>query len=112
MTSTEIIERNREIVEKYIENGLIDDCVSFQFAKVKEKQYMEDLKNDLILELYSYKKLAQVEKEGHMNALVTRMIRNNVYSSTSWYYRRYIRPDRQADEITEKERQIPDGEQV
>lgn len=110
MTSTETAKTNNEIVEENIK--LIEDCVNYQFAKIKDKQFKEDLLHDLVIELIGYSKLLKVYEEGHLNALVTRMIRNNIYSSTSWYYRRYIRPDRQADEITEKERQIPDGEQV
>lgn len=104
-----VIARNREIVQRHLDDGLIDDCISYQFAKVKTShQFKEDLKNDLIVELLEYEKLADADKEGHFNALLTRMIRNNIYSSTSWYYRRYIRPDIKSDEITEKERQIPD----
>lgn len=99
MTNTEIVEENIKLIE---------DCVSFQFAKIKDKQFKEDLLHDIVIELIDYKKLQKVYAEGHLNALVTRVIRNNIYSSTSWYYRRYIRPDRQADEITEKEKNIPD----
>lgn len=99
MTNTEIVEENIKLIE---------DCVNYQFARVKDKQFKEDLLHDLVIELIGYSKLQKVHEEGHLNALVTRMIRNNIYSSTSWYYRRYIRPDRQGDEITEREKNIPD----
>lgn len=98
---------NKEIVEKYLDNGLIDRCLDYNFNKIS-KEYKEDYKNDLILELLTYDKLAKAEEEGHVNALLTRMIRNNVFSRTSWYYRRYIRWDRNTDEITDRERNIAD----
>ena len=100
---------NREIVEKYLENGLIDRCLEYQF-KNQCKQYREDYKHDLIIELLEYPRLQQVEESGHMNAFLTRCIQNNIYSKSSWYYRRYIRFDRITDEITERERNLADGQ--
>lgn len=99
---------NKEIVEKYLNNGLIDKCLDYQFSKVS-KEYKEDYKNDLILELLEYDNAKMNDADnGHFNALLTRIIQNNIFSKTSWYYRRYIRWDRSTDEITEKERQIAD----
>ena len=99
---------NKEIVEKYLENGLIDRCLDYQFSRI-DKEYKEDYKNDLIIELLEYDKLDQVEADGKMNAFLTRCIQNNVFSSTSWYYRRYKRYDRNSREITEREKNIADG---
>ena len=100
---------NREIVDKYLESGLIDRCLDYQFNKIS-KEYKEDYKNDLILELLEYDnaKMNDADRNGHFNALVTRIIQNNVFSKTSWYYRRYIRWDRNTDEITDREREIAD----
>ena len=107
-----VIARNREIVQRHLDDGLIDRCMDYQFAKVKSShQFKEDLKNDLIIELLEYEKLADAEEEGHFNALLSRMLINNIHSKTSWYYRRYIRPDITSDEITEREMQIPDGKE-
>lgn len=96
---------NREIIQKYIDNGLLDTCLDYQFANIP-KQYKEDFKHDIIIELMCYDKLQKVEEEGHMNAFLTRVIRNNVFSTTSWYYRRYIRYDRATEEITDREMDI------
>lgn len=101
---------NVEIVEKYLKNGLIDKCLDHQFAKIRDKQFKQDLKHDLIIELLEYDKLPQVEEEGHFNAFFTRCLQNNIFSKTSWYYRRYVRPDRNSRDITDKERDIADGE--
>ena len=99
---------NRDIIQKYIDNGLIDTCLDYQFTRLP-KEYKEDFKHDLIIELMSYDKLPNVEEEGHMNAFLTRVIKNNIYSTTSWYYRRYIRYDRDTDEITDREMNIAEG---
>lgn len=102
---------NKEIVEKYLKSGLIDRCLDYQFAK-QDKEYKEDYKNDLILDLLEYDnaKLSDADENRHMNALLTRIIQNNIFSKTSWYYRRYIRYDRNSSEITERERNIADGD--
>lgn len=101
---------NREIVDKYLENGLIDKCLDYQFMKIKDKQFKEDFRNDLILDLLTYEKLPQVEEEGHVNALITRVIVNNIFSRTSWYYRRYVRFGKNSTEITEREVNLSDEE--
>lgn len=100
---------NAEIVNIYIKNGLIDRCVDYQFAKLKEKgklQFKEDFKHDMVLELLTYDKLEKVHEEGRMNAFITRVIQNNIFSHTSWFYRRYIRFDTKSKEIGEEERNI------
>lgn len=99
---------NAEIIEKYLNNGLIDRCLDYNFNKIS-KEYKNDFKNDLIIELMEYDKLGKVEAEGHMNAFLTRCIQNNVFSKTSWYYRRYIRYDKNSSEITDRERNIADA---
>ena len=104
---------NAEIVDIYLKNGLIDKCVDYQFAKLKEKgklQYKEDFKHDMILELLTYDKLEKVHNENRMNALITSIIIHNIRSNTSWFYRRYIRFDIRSEEIGEKERNIGEGE--
>ena len=100
---------NHEIVEKNLK--LIRTCVSYQF-KNKPKEFLEDYFHDLIVELLEYdnEKMNNAENEGHFNALVTKFIRNSVYSKTSKFYRRYVRWDRQTDEISEREKRIPDGD--
>ena len=102
---------NEEILNIYLENGLIDKCLDHQFAKM-DKQFKGDYRNDLVIDLLEYDnaKLNSAHEGKHMNALLTRIIQNNIFSKTSWYYRRYVRFDRQTDEITEREKNIPDNE--
>lgn len=103
---------NREILDIYLGNGLIDRCIDYQFAKLKESgkaQFKEDFKNDLYIELIDYDKLEKVHEEGRMNAFLTAVIVNNIRSRTSWFYRRYIRFDTRSEEIGERERNIEDS---
>lgn len=101
---------NLEILNEYmLDNGLLDKCLEHQFAKAgAKKQYREDLKNDLVIEILQYDnlKLNDVVEKKHCNAFLTRLIQNNLYSKSSWFWRRYVRPDVMGDELTEKELNI------
>ena len=98
---------NFEILNEYmLDNGLFDTCLEHQFSKAgAKKQYKDDLKNDLVLEILQYDnaKLNDVVQRKHVNAFLTRLIQNNLFSKSSWFWRRYIRPDEMGDELTEKE---------
>lgn len=100
---------NNEIVEYYLNNGLMRKCIDYQFMKI-DKTYKEDLFNDLIIEILEYDnaKLNDVHEHNHFNAFFTRLIQNNIYSKTSWFYRRYKKYDMLSDEITKKEMDIAD----
>ena len=103
---------NLEILNEYmLDNGLLDKCLEMQFAKAgAKKQYLEDLKNDLVVEILQTdnEKLNNVVQNKHVNAWLTRLIQNNLFSNSSWFWRRYIRPDVMGDEITERELDIPE----
>ena len=103
---------NLEILNEYmLDNGLLDKCLEMQFSKAgAKKQYIEDLKNDLVVDILqtNNEKLNNVVQNKHVNAWLTRLIQNNLYSKSSWFWRRYIRPDVMGDEITERELDIPE----
>ena len=103
---------NKEIVEIYLNNGLIKECVKYQFAKWKQWEYQEDFFQDLVLILLEYdnEKLNDAHLNNHFNALVTRIIINNIYSKTSPFYKAYIKQSSREQDITEKELLIPDGD--
>lgn len=105
---------NREIVDKYLENGLIRTCVDCQFRRMGEKwkdQYKEDFFQDVILILMTYPqdKLNDVESRGWMNGWLTRVILNQIYSKTSKFYGQYLKYNQYGkrqvdlDEVIEKE---------
>lgn len=102
---------NREIVDELLENNLIYDCVYFQFGKLYKipgekwkKQYEQDFFQDLVLILLTYDndKLNDAYHNKHMNALITRIIQNNIYSKSSKFYNSYLRFDLHTDELDDK----------
>lgn len=95
---------NRDIVDIYLKSGLIKQCVDCQFSNVKDKQFKDDFFNDLIIILYEYDnaKMNDAHSNHHFNALISRIIINNIYSKTSPYYKSYRKfMDRAGEEITE-----------
>lgn len=95
----------KEIVDIYIANGLIQECVDYQFRKIKDKgirQFKDDFFQDLILILYEYDvdKLTDAHSNKHMNALISRIIINNLWSSTSPFYTQYRKFMDKGDDIT------------
>ena len=87
---------NLDILKIYLDNGLIEKCLAFQFAKLKEPwklQYSGDMLNDLIIIIAEYDndKLNNVHKNNHMNAWLTRVLQNNLMSKSSKFYHQYLR---------------------
>lgn len=101
---------NREILDIYLNDGTLRTCVECQFAKLKNTEYMEDFFNDMIVLILEYdnEKLNDVHRNKHFNAWVTRIIINNLFSSTSVYYRTYIRYGQKMKEIDESYNNLPD----
>lgn len=92
---------NREILDIYLNDGTLRTCVECQFAKMKNKEFMEDFYNDMILLVLEYDndKLNDVHNKGHFNAWATRIIINNLFSTTSSYFRTYVRYGQRNEEL-------------
>ena len=101
---------NREIVDIYLNNGHIQTCVDCQFSKIQDKEYKEDFFQDLILILLTYDndKMMDAHINNHMNALVSRIIINNLWSSTSPYYKDYYKFKNKTRDYTPDDYNIPD----
>ena len=95
---------NAEIVEYYMndDNGgnLLKKCVDCQFSKLAKTepgkyQYKDDFYSDLVILLleYNHEKLLDAHEHGHMNALITRIIQNNIYSKSSKFFTTYLKFD-------------------
>lgn len=87
---------NEEILDLYLSNGLIQKCLDMQFMKLNDKwrqQFKEDLYQDLIIVILEYDndKLNDVHNNNHMNAWLTRIIQNQIYSNTSNFYHSYVK---------------------
>lgn len=87
---------NKEIIEIYLKDDLIKRCMKYQFVNMNDwfkYQYFDDLYQDILLALLTYdnKKLNNTHENNHMNALITRIIQNNIYSNSSRFYTTYIK---------------------
>lgn len=102
--------KRQEIVEFLIESGLPERCIRYQTNKSSNKE----LKNDLLQELwlwiltYDIERLSDAYDNGHINALLTRWIRNQWHSRTSPFFKEFRKFDLSSDELTQKELDIPD----
>lgn len=92
MTNKEIVDNNLDLIRR---------CIDYQFSAVKDDQFKEDFYHDLLLILYEYPNLSDAYENGHLNALVTRVIINNIWSSTSRYYSQYKKWMDRTDPIEE-----------
>lgn len=89
---------NSVILKEVLESGLIDDCINYQFLKLcktdpGKKEFKMDMYQDLYLILYNYDnaKLNDAYRNKHMNALITRILINQLWSSSSAFYNQYIK---------------------
>lgn len=97
---------NREIVDIYLENRLIQICVDCAFSQLSayERQNRDDFYQDLIVVLLTYdnEKLNDAHINNHFNALVTAIIKRNLWSRTSQYYKNYKKFSSRCDDITDE----------
>lgn len=98
---------NREIVDIYLENGLIQTCVNCAFSQlspVERENNRDDFFQDIIVVLLTYnnEKLMDAHINNHFNALVTAIIKRNLWSRTSQYYKNYKKFSSRSDEITDE----------
>lgn len=90
---------NQEIVDKYLQSGLIRKCVDMQFEKLRKEgqpwklQYKEDLFQDVIVYLLTYDndKMNDADINNHFNALITRILINQLWSKSSKFYTQYLK---------------------
>lgn len=85
--------------------------MDYQWAKKKTgRRNKEDFQQDLILTLLEYdnEKMNHAHSNNHMNALITKIIQNNIFSKTSPYYKKYEKWTNIEEEITDKEMNIVD----
>lgn len=103
-------QRRQEIINKIIKERLVETCVQYRLNKCKSHYLKEELVQECYLWLMTYDiaKLNDAYENKHLSALITRYLINQFFSKTSDFYKRYKRWDERTDEITDKERAIPD----
>ena len=105
----------QDVVDYLLETRLVNTCCECQLAKKKsDMDLLDDLIQDVWLWVMTYDedKLLNAYTNGHINALITRMIINNVFSVSSPYYRNYHKFSDRTTEITSKELNIPADEEL
>ena len=100
-----------EIVNYVLKSKLLRTCVECQIVKSKSNaEYIDDLEQDMWVWLLTYdlEKLQDAYENNHLNALITKVLINQLYSTTSPFYKTYKKFACNSDEITYKELNIPD----
>lgn len=93
------------VVDYLLSSRLLETCVDYQLKRFPSHHLnREDIIQDAWVWVLSYDedKLIDAYENNHLNALITRYLQNQIYSTTSEYYRRYVRFDETTDEITQK----------
>lgn len=92
---------NSEIFDECLD--LLKECMDYQFLKLckldpGKRQFKDDLFQDVCIWLLTYdnQKLNDAYRKKHMNALITRIIQNQIYSASSKFFRQYIDFDKRA----------------
>lgn len=84
---------NNEILQAYY--PLVKKCIHFQMNKLPklDKELKNDLEQEICLIMLSYNndKLNMIHNQKHMNAFITGILRNQLHSSTSPFYRSYLK---------------------
>lgn len=87
------MEHKRQIIYEYCKRTkLLETCHSHQCRRFNiTSPDKEDLLQDLYEWLFTYdiKKLWHAYSNNHLNALITRVLINNLYSKTSPFFRTY-----------------------
>mgnify|MGYP003297915889 CR=1 FL=1 len=96
----------REDVIKYLEESkLLETCVDYQLKKSpKHFENRDDILQDAWIWILTYDedKLLNAFDNKHMNALITGYLCRQIHSSTSEYYRKYVRFQEKTTEITQE----------
>lgn len=95
----------KEIIDYALNSGLLRRCVECQVAKTKgNMEWIDDLTQDLYLWMAEYdeEKLKDAYENNHLNALISRVLINWLWSTTSPYHRTYRKFIANSDEITKE----------
>ena len=100
---------NNKIVEVIGKERLVEKIIAnITEGRCQDPTALSDLAQDLYMSFLEDDNLPEVYEEGHINFYVTRCVMNNVISSSSPFYRRYLRPQAMSVTLDEKIG-IPDG---
>ena len=98
---------NNQIVDKLVKAHILDDIVN-KITNNSRDEDLNDLKQDILLSLLQDNKLPGIYERHQLGYYLSRIVLNNVASSTSPYYRVYKRPRKLNDGITVALLNLPD----
>lgn len=101
-TSASVPLTNAEIVMSSYR--LLKDCVYFQMKKFGIPfQFRDDIEQDLVLTLLEYDntRMNTMYTKNRLNAFITEVLRRQLFSKTSIFYRRYMRWHRYSKDISD-----------
>lgn len=96
---------NTEIVDEIAKAGLVRKIINKitdHGKTAKDPSSLDDLEQDIMVSLLTDDKVPSIYEQGHINYYVTRIVCNNIMSSSSPYYRNYLRPRQQNVELDER----------
>lgn len=86
---------NEEVVAEIAKQGLLRNIINHitnNGATVRDPSTLKDLEQDIFLSLMTDKTIVEAFNENHTNYYLSRIVMNNIASSTSKYYRLYRKP--------------------
>lgn len=86
---------NHEIVEEIARSGMLANIINKitdNGKGAKDPDSLPDLQQDLFLSFLTDLKLPKIYEEGHLSYYLARCVMNNILSSSSPYYRTYLKP--------------------
>lgn len=99
---------NRQIVEDIVKTHLLENIVK-KITNNSNDEDLKDLKQDILLSLLQDIKLPGICERKQLGYYISRIVLNNVASSTSPYYRIYKRPRKLNEGITKSLFNLPDA---
>lgn len=89
---------NEEILKEMLDTDLLAECINYQLKYLGEgdswkREFSKDLFQDLCLVIMRYDndKLNDAYWKGHSNALITAILKRQLISDSSDFYRKYIK---------------------
>lgn len=82
-----------DIIKYLLDTKLLWKCCECQFKKMGNLENLNDFYQDMWewVMTYDEEKLVDAYRNHHLNALITRVIQNNIFSANSPYYKKYAK---------------------
>lgn len=96
-----IQEAVKTVADERLVERIVDNITSSGMTS-QDPDSLRDLCQDIYLSLLTDEKFVSIVEEGHQNFWITRIVMNNILSSSSRYYHRYLLPHKRFVPINEQ----------